>query len=608
MNIARTSFTGAVTLSLITPPAGITATFNPAAPTTNSSVATINVANTVANGTYNLTITGAATGVPNRTVTLALTVAPVPDFTISANPTSVSAAPGGSANTNVTIVRTNLTADVALTLVSPPTGITGTFTPATLTGGTLTSALTINVGAGVATGAHNVTVQGVGGGVTRTTVVVVNVATSGGNLVWEFCNATGVPLRFWRLSGGTWAEVPPTVVGSVTRFSFSITSASGGVSYSTTVSSPAIGTAAKFQRASRFVRGAPRKSLDRVGSAMQASIQDGALTNPYTENFTIYAQASELGGFQESCPVTPGTVTKLFNVTGQGATEAGLLGYGGGTATLVSTQGANNVSVLPGTYDYLAIFGPAPSFPDLTQTWTNYRVGRGEVVPGAAVAVARAGAPTFATFAFTVTGGAGGSLYFFSQFLEGARGDILGLPLGSPLTTTGAGTAYFMSGPDRLTTDMNSLAITNTEAIGNNVNFRTSLLFLGSGPPAGSSFALPAAVPAFTTTAGATTPYQLWTVAGATPADYQTASSTVAAAITGPAAVWIVTATRAYLQANGQATNYSLATPILPGFTPAWAAASPLEDATVIMIGGNLTATPVAGQAIHTAFRLQSPP
>ena len=111
--------------------------------------------------------------------------------------------------------------------------------------------------------------------------------------------------------------------------------------------------------------------------------------------------------------------------------------------------------------------------------------------------------------------------------------------------------------------------------------------------------------PAFTVTGTSAS----WTVAGTTPADYQTAISSVSAAITGAAAVHIVTATRAYLAANGQATNYSLVTPVLPApFVPAWQAATPLEDATVIMIGGNLTAVPAAGQRINTAARLQSPP
>ena len=83
VNIARTSFTGAVTLSLVAPPAGITATFNPAAPTTNSSVATINVASTVANGNYNLTIMGAATGVPTAVAGLIDEAAAAGDRTVT---------------------------------------------------------------------------------------------------------------------------------------------------------------------------------------------------------------------------------------------------------------------------------------------------------------------------------------------------------------------------------------------------------------------------------------------------------------------------------------------------------------------------------------------
>ena len=133
------------------------------------------------------------------------------------------------------------------------------------------------------------------------------------------------------------------------------------------------------------------------------------------------------------------------------------------------------------------------------------------------------------------------------------------------------------------------------------ISLRISQRYFGSAPPAGNTFALPAAVPAFTVTPQGT-PLTSWTIAGAIPADYQGASSFVSATITGPAAVSIITATRGWLQANNQATNYSLVTPILPGALPAWLPASPLEDASVILIGANLTAAPVAGTVVNIAI------
>jgi len=353
-----------------------------------------------------------------------------------------------------------------------------------------------------------------------------------------------------------------------------------------------------------------RELLKAYEAARAQASKEGALTTPYAQTITIYAQSTELSGFAQTCATNPVTVPKTFNVSGIGATEAGMLGYGGVSTTLTSQTLGYTLNVGAGTYDWLAVFGPAPSFPTLSQDWTNYRIGRGEAAPGGAVAVTRTGATAFATFPFTVTGGAANSLYQFTQFLEGARGDILGFGIGALLSPTANGTALFLATADRLPTDMNSLSISNTEQVGaNGISQRTSIRYFGSGPPASGTFALPAAVPAFTVTAqGGAPPYPSWTVAGATPADYQTVGSNVSTVITGPAAVSVITATRAYLQANGQAANYSLATPILPNFLPAWAPASPLEDALVIMFGGNLTATPVAGTVINSGTRLQSPP
>jgi hypothetical protein len=390
----------------------------------------------------------------------------------------------------------------------------------------------------------------------------------------------------------------------VTRYTFTIASATGGVAFTTTESAAA--TARIYKR---LGRGQWSKAIAATRAARaQASINDGALTNPHPETVTIYALASELTGFAETCPTAPVTVAKTFNVSGLGATEAGQLGYGGASATLTSQTLAYNLNVVAGTYDWMAVFGPAPSFPNLSQDWTNYRIGRGEAAPGAAVAVTRTGATALVTFPFTVTGGAANSLYQFGQSLEGARGPIIGFGIGSILNTTGTGTAVFLATADRLPTDMNSLSISNTEQVGaNGISLRISQRYFGSAPPAGNTFALPAAVPAFTVTPQGT-PLTSWTIAGAIPADYQGATSFVAASITGPAAVSSITATRGWLQLNNQAANYSLVTPILPGALPAWLPASPLEDGAVILIGANLTAAPVAGTVVNFGTRLQSPP
>ena len=71
--IARTSFPGSVALTAGGLPAGVTASFSPAATTGSSSTLTLTASSTAATGTANITITGTS-GSTVRTATLALTV------------------------------------------------------------------------------------------------------------------------------------------------------------------------------------------------------------------------------------------------------------------------------------------------------------------------------------------------------------------------------------------------------------------------------------------------------------------------------------------------------------------------------------------------------
>ena len=78
ISINRAAFTGGVTLDLVSPPAGITGTFAPSPSTTNSSTLTLTIGSSVTAGSYSLTIRGTATGIAERTMSLALTVIPAP--------------------------------------------------------------------------------------------------------------------------------------------------------------------------------------------------------------------------------------------------------------------------------------------------------------------------------------------------------------------------------------------------------------------------------------------------------------------------------------------------------------------------------------------------
>src|SRR2546425_1087676 len=159
VTITRTNFTGAVTLSLGGAPAGVTGAFNPAAPTGTTSALTVSVGAAVAPRLYNRTDHG--TGAPgNRSTPLTLTVSAAPDYTLSLSPTALTIGQGATGTATVTIPRTNFTGAVTLSLGNAPAGVTGAFNPAAPTG--TSSTLTVSVGAAVAPGVYNLTVDGTG--------------------------------------------------------------------------------------------------------------------------------------------------------------------------------------------------------------------------------------------------------------------------------------------------------------------------------------------------------------------------------------------------------------------------------------------------------------
>jgi endo-1,4-beta-xylanase len=173
-------FTDAVTLTAIGLPSGVTATFNPASATGTSSVLTLAASSAATLGAATVTITGVGGGL-TRTATISLTVSQsqTPDFTLSANPTSLTVNRGASGTVTIAITRSGgFTGAVALSASGLPAGVTVGFSPASTTGTssvlTLTASTTATVGTGV------VTVAGTGGSLTRTASINLTVNDGGG--------------------------------------------------------------------------------------------------------------------------------------------------------------------------------------------------------------------------------------------------------------------------------------------------------------------------------------------------------------------------------------------------------------------------------------------
>src|SRR2546426_917092 len=126
-------------------------------------------------GVYNLTVNG--TGAPgNRSTPLTLTVSAAPDYTLSLSPAALTIGQGATATTTVTITRSNFTGAVTLSLGGAPAGVTGSFNPAVPTG--TSSTLTVSVGAAVAPGAYNLTVDGTGTPGNRSTPLTLTVSAA----------------------------------------------------------------------------------------------------------------------------------------------------------------------------------------------------------------------------------------------------------------------------------------------------------------------------------------------------------------------------------------------------------------------------------------------
>ena len=143
---------------------------------------------------------GADTGwVDELVVTSASTVVPL------VYPQAVTVAPGSAAVTTIiTTVMGGFSSDVALSLSGLPTGISASFSPATIPApGAGSSVVTFTAVAGTATGNWPVTLTATGGGVTRSVAMSVtmgyslaealdttNAVTSSGNLPWFGQTAT----------------------------------------------------------------------------------------------------------------------------------------------------------------------------------------------------------------------------------------------------------------------------------------------------------------------------------------------------------------------------------------------------------------------------------
>ncbi len=163
-------FSSSVTLSVSGLGSGITGSFSPTSvsSTSRTSTLTLSASSTATTGSDSFTITGTG-GSLTRTVSATAVVTDAPDFTLSLSPTNRQVEQGSSGSYTVTLERAaGFTSSVSLSVSSLGTGLTGSFSDASLSGSESSSTLTINVGASTALGNDSFTVTGTSGSLTQT--------------------------------------------------------------------------------------------------------------------------------------------------------------------------------------------------------------------------------------------------------------------------------------------------------------------------------------------------------------------------------------------------------------------------------------------------------
>jgi trimeric autotransporter adhesin len=204
-------FAGAVSLACASLPAGVSCAYspNPVTPPANGTVnsaLTITASGSAATGTVTIQAQGTS-GATTRSAGISLTVtaAPTPNFSVSCAPSSVTVPQGGSANSTCTVTSSGgFSSAVGLSCTGLPAGVSCAYAPASVTppaNGSASSTLTVSATAGAATGTFSFQAQGVSGALTRTANLSVTVSPvgGGGDLVASFdaarqapsCNAVG---------------------------------------------------------------------------------------------------------------------------------------------------------------------------------------------------------------------------------------------------------------------------------------------------------------------------------------------------------------------------------------------------------------------------------
>lgn len=176
------SFDAAISLAAWGLPNGSSASFAPVsidAPGSGASTLTVSIPEDTPPGLYLVTAIGTGGGIYQGSP-LAITVTGLPpDFSISANPASLSVAQGSSGSTTIaTSANGGMNSPIALSASGQPAGVSVSFAPASIAApGTGTANMLVTVAPTVTPGTYEITVTGAAGDLTESTTVSLAVGS-----------------------------------------------------------------------------------------------------------------------------------------------------------------------------------------------------------------------------------------------------------------------------------------------------------------------------------------------------------------------------------------------------------------------------------------------
>ena len=291
-------FSGSVNLSTSALPSGVTAVFNPN-PATTSSTLTFTVAANAPPGTTTVTITGTS-GALTHTTTVSLSVI-APDFSLSANPSSLAITQGHTGTSTITIAPINgFSGAVNLSTGSLPSGVTAAFNPNPATS---TSTLTFTVASNATTGTTNVTVNGTSGSLAHSTSISLTINPPVGTI-----SVTPASANFSKIIVGQSSAAKTFTATNSGTANVTFTSVTVGTANFKVTSSTCTGTLAPTKKCTVQVEFTPT--------------QGGALTDKLTfaDTASNNPQTVALSGTGQALSVTPTFIN--FNTQTVGTTSA----------------------------------------------------------------------------------------------------------------------------------------------------------------------------------------------------------------------------------------------------------------------------------------------